>query len=316
MKQSQIIFRFLFPPRQYAAKAVHPAMRPLYNPAAGLKAGLMLNGLSFLAARTNMSGISKLFHQVSHLTRIIALIKTHALFFSFSRLWPFYRNTFYSSLRHSAIMPISAINRKAHRYSRALGKQTAFNAFFSPVRRVWTCFFPRQAGLLSWHHPSIATTSQYLSVRHNLPELSSIVSEKPRLLSIPEIVNGPCCLSRCRFHSRRSIDNRFVIQKESRPLPFYPTPSVCHRQNDACSDVSVSMARSLPIIRLKSYIYFLFSVFSSLNPFKGTIAFDYIGYSEVIRIGSKCCTLYFATSLEYKLVNYVLSDLFRTEFTS
>lgn len=31
MKQRQIIFRFLFPARQDAAKAIHPAMRPLYQ---------------------------------------------------------------------------------------------------------------------------------------------------------------------------------------------------------------------------------------------------------------------------------------------
>jgi hypothetical protein len=43
---------------------------------------------------------------------------------------------------------------------------------------------------------------------------------------------------------------------------------------------------SFPIIRLKSCICFLFFVFSSLNPFKGTIAFEYVGNSGVIRIGS------------------------------
>jgi hypothetical protein len=51
-------------------------------------------------------------------------------------------------------------------------------------------------------------------------------------------------------------------------------------------DASVSMARFFPIIRLKSCIYFLFSFFSSLNPFKGIVASEYIGYSGVIRIGS------------------------------
>jgi hypothetical protein len=32
----------------------------------------------------------------------------------------------------------------------------------------------------------------------------------------------------------------------------------------------------------------LFFVVSSLNPFKGIIAFEYVGHSGVIRIGSKC----------------------------
>ena len=53
------------------------------------------------------------------------------------------------------------------------------------------------------------------------------------------------------------------------------------------SGASVSAARFFPIVRLKSYICFLFFVFSFLNPFKGIIAFEYIGNSVVIRIGSK-----------------------------
>jgi hypothetical protein len=286
MKQSQIIFRFLFPARQYAAKAVHPAMCPLHNPTASLEAGLMFNSLCFFATRTNVSGITKRFHQVSYFARIITFIKTHALFFPFSRLWTFHWNTFYSRFCHFAIMSIGAINRQTNRYTRTFCKQTAFNAFFSPVRRVWAGFFPRQAGLLSWHRPLIAMTSQSLSIRHNLPTPSSRVSEKLRLLSIPEIGNETCCWNKYLFRSMRSIDNRFSIQKEFRPSPCDPTLSVCRRRSDACLDVWELAARSFPIIHLKSCIGFLFSVFSSLNPFKGIIAFEYIGNSGVIRIGS------------------------------
>jgi len=65
-----------------------------------------------------------------------------------------------------------------------------------------------------------------------------------------------------------------------------PALSVCRRQSDACLDVLVLAARLFSIIRLKYSIYFLFFVFSSLNPFKGIIAFDYIGNLGVIRIGS------------------------------
>jgi len=281
MKQSQIIFRLLFPTSQYAAKAVHPAMCPLYNPAASLETSLVLNRLCLFATRTNMSGIAKRFHQVSYLTRIITFIKTDALFFPFSWLWSFHRNTFYSRLRHFAIMSISTINSQANRNTGTFGKQTAFNAFFSPVRRVWTGFFPRQAGLLSWHHPLIATTSQYLSIRHNLSALFSRVSEKLRFLSTPEIVNEPYCWNKYPFHSMRSIGSRFAVRKEFRPSPCDPVLSVCHRQSDEYLDALVSMAQSFPIIRLKSCI-----CFSSLNPFKGIIASDYIGYSRVIRIGS------------------------------
>jgi hypothetical protein len=286
MKQRQIIFRFLFPSRQYATKPVHPAMCSLYNPTASLESGLVLNRLCLFTTRSNMSGIAKRFHQLSYLTRIIPFIKTHALFFPFCRLGPFHWNTFYSRSRHFAIMSIGAINRQADRHTRTFGEQTAFNAFFSSVRRVWAGFFPRQAGLLSWRHPSIAMTSQSLLIRRNLSKPSSRVSEKLRLLPIPGTANGLCCLSRYRFRSKHSIGSRFSVRKEFRPSPCDPALSVCRRRSDESSDAWESMARSFPIIHLKSCIYFLFSVFSSLNPFKGIVASEYIGHSGVIRIGS------------------------------
>ena len=286
MKQSQIIFRFLFPPRQDAAKSVHPAMRPFHNPATSLESSFMFNSLCFFAARANMSSIAKLFYQVSYLTRIITFIKTHALFFSFSRLWPFYRNTFYRRFRHFAIMSIRSVNRQANRHPNTFSKQTAFNAFFGPVRRVWAGFFPRQAGPLSWHHPSTAMTSQYLLTHHNLLMPLPKVSEKFQLVPIPEIVSAPYCWNKYLFHLMRSTGSQFATRKISHPLLCDPALSVCRRRNDVCLDALVSMARFFPITRLKSYICFLLFVFSSLNPFKGTIAFDYIGNSEVIRIGS------------------------------
>jgi hypothetical protein len=286
MKQRQVIFRFLFPSCQYAAKAVHPAMCSLYNPAASFETSFVFNRLCLFATRTNMSGRAKCFHQVSYLTRIITFIKTPALFFPFSRRWSFHWNTFYSRLSHFAILSISTINRQANRHTKTFGKQTTFNAFFSPVRRVWAGFFPRQAELLSWRHPSIAMTSQYLSTHHNLSEPSSRASEKLLPWYTPEIVSEPCCLSKYRFHLEQSIDSRFSIRKEFRPLPCDPALSVCHRRNDEYCDVLVSMARSFPILRLKSCSGSLVSFFPSLNPFKGILAFDYIGYSRVIRIGS------------------------------
>jgi len=54
MKQAQIILRFLLPPRQDAAEAVHPAMRPLYNPSASFEAGFMFDGLGFFASGSNV----------------------------------------------------------------------------------------------------------------------------------------------------------------------------------------------------------------------------------------------------------------------
>jgi len=286
MKQSQKIFRFLFPTSQYAAKLVHPAMRPLHNPTASLKPSFSLDGLCFLAARTNMSCITKLFYQISYLAIIITLIHAHALRLLLCRLRTLYRNTLNRGLYHFAVMSIGSVNRQADRYARCLRKQTAFNAFFGPVRRVWAGFSPRQAGLLSWRHPLTAKTSLSLSTRYNLSEPTPRVSEKPRLLSTPETESEPYCLSKYPFHPERSIGSRFAIRKRCRPLPGGLALSACRRRNDACSDASESTAQSFPINRLKSCICSFVSVFSSLNPFKGAIAFEYIGNSGVIRIGS------------------------------
>ncbi len=288
MKQRQIIFRFLFPPRQDAAEAVHPAMGAFHHPATGFETGFMLDRLCFFAARTNVSRIAKFFHQVAYLTRIITFVKTHPLLFSFRRRWPFHRNTFYRCLCHFAVMAVGAINRQPHRNTATFRKQTAFNAFFSPVRRVWAGFSPHPAGLLSWPHPLIAKTSQCLSVHHNRPELLSRVSEKRPLVPIPEIANAPYCWNKYRFHLMRSTGNRSAVQKISHPALGDPALSACRRQSGAYWDALILRARFFPIIRLKFYIDSLFFVFSSLNPFKGIVASDYIGYSGVIRIGSKC----------------------------
>jgi len=287
MKQRQIIFRFLFPSRQDAAKAVHPAMCSFYNPTTSLETSLTLNGLCLFTTRTNVSCITKLFHQFSYLTRIISLIQRHTLRLLFCRFRTLYRNTLNRCLSHLAVMPIRPINRQANWHARCFGKQTAFNTFFGPVRRVWAGFFPRQAGPWSWHHPSIAMTSQYLSTHHNLPRPSSKVPEKPQLRSTPEILSVPYCWNKYRSRSTRSIDSQFAIRKKYHPLLCDPTLSACRLRSDGYSDASVSMVRFFPIIGLKSCICFLFFFLSSLNPFKGIIAFDYIGHSGVIRIGSK-----------------------------
>ena len=298
MKQSQIILRFLFPTRQDAAEAVHPAMRAFHNPTASLEASFMLDRLGFFPPGSNVSGITKLSDQTSYLARIVSLIQRHTLRLFFCRFRTLYRDTFYRCLNHLAVMPIRSIDCQADRHTPCVGQQTPFNAFLSPIRRVWAGFSPRPMGLWSWHHPSTARTSQSLSTRHSLSEPVPTVSEKHRLGSTPEIARGLCCSNRCRSRSAHSIDNRSAKQKGCHPLLCDRALAVCRRRNDAYSGASVSTAQFSPMICLKSCICSLFYVYSSLNPFKGIVAFEYIGHSGVIRIGSKstpfCC--FFLTS--------------------
>jgi len=286
MKQRQIILRFLLPSRQDASKAVHPAMRAFHNPTPSLKTSLSFNRLGFFATRTNMSCITKLFDQITNLTRIVTLVQTHTLSLLLCRLRTFYRNTFYRSLCHFTIMPVCTGNRQANRNTRCFCQQTSLNTFFGPIRRVWAGFFPRQAGLWSWLHPLTAMTSQSLSTHHNLVDSTPRASRKLQLGSTPEIVSGLYCLNKYRFDSMRSTDSRFAAQKRLRPWPCDLPLAACHRQNDVYSDAWAAVVRSFPTIHLKSCICFLLFAFSSLNPFKSTIAFEYVGNSGVIRIGS------------------------------
>ena len=254
-------------------------MRPLHNPTPSFEASFSFNSLCLLATRTNMSCITKLFYQLSNLARIITLIQTHPLSCSLCWLGAIHRNTFYRRFYHFAIMAIGAVNCQTNRHTRCFGEQTAFNAFFRPVSRVWAGFSPRPAGPLSWHRPSIATTSLFLSARHNPPEQVPRVSGIFRLWSTSETASEPYCSNKYPSHSGRSIDIRFAIQRRCRPLPCDPALWAFRRRNDGYSGVSATTARSFPITGLKFGIGSLLFVFLSLNPFKGTIAFEYIGNS-------------------------------------
>ena len=286
MNQSNVVLRFLLPTDQDTPEAIHPAVRSLRHPAARFEAHLMLDRLSFFTTRADMSGIGKFLDQRSYLTGIIGLIQTHPLRVLLRRLWAGDRDTLQRRPDHFTVMSIRSGNRHANRDTVGFRQQTAFNTFLGPIRRVGAGFFPHPAGPWSWRHPSTATTNQSLSTRHSLPTPGPKVSEKRRLASIPEIANERCCLNKYPSRSKRSIGSRFATQRGCHPWPDGPALSAGPRRNDVYWDASVSKARFFPIVRLKSCICFLFSAFSSLNPFRGTIASEYIGHSGVIRIGS------------------------------
>jgi len=277
MKKAKIILRFLLPSYQYAPETIHPTVRPLGHPATGLEANLTPDRLGFFTPRANMSGICKLFHQGSYLTRIIRLIQTHPLRFLRRRLRANHWNTLQRCFDHFAVMSIRPGDRQANRHTVGFRQQTVLNASFGPIRRIGTGFFPRPAELCSSRHPWTAKTNQFLSTRHTREAPSPRVSEKLRPASTPEIVNARCYSSKCPSRSAHSIDSRFSIQRRCRPWPYGLGLSDGLRRNDAYWDASGAKARSFPIVRLKSCICFLFFVFSSLNPFRGTIASENIG---------------------------------------
>jgi hypothetical protein len=261
-------------------------MRPLHNPMTGLETDFSFNRLCFFATITNMSCITKLFHQITYLIAIIALIQTYTLRLLLCRLRTFYRNTLYSCLYHFAIMPIGTCNCQTNRHTSSIREHTTFDPVFSPVSGVWAGFFPRPAGLWSSRRPSLAISNQSLSTRRSLPRPVPTVCEKLPLRSTPENANERYCSSRCRFRSGRSTDSPSGAQIIWHPSPCGLAHVACRRRSGGCWGVWVAVARSFSIIRLKSGIDSLYSVLSSLNPFKGTVACEYIGNSGVFRIGS------------------------------
>jgi len=234
-----------------------------------------------------MSGIGKFLHQSSDLTGIIRLIQTHPLGTRPCRPRAGYGDTLQRRLDHLTVMAIGSGNRHAHRDPVGFRQQTAFNAFLGPIRRVGAGFFPHPAEPWSWRHPSPATPNQSLSARHTPPAPGPKASEKLRPASIPEIANERYCLNKYPSRSKRSTGSRFATQREYHPGPAGPVLSAYPRRNDAYWDAPVTKARSFSRVRLKSCICFLSYVSSFSNPFRGTVASEYIGYPRVIRIGSK-----------------------------
>ena len=286
MKQTQVIFWFLFPSCQDTSEAVHPTVSPFHYPTSSFETGLPFDRLSFLTACFYVSRIAKLLYQITHRVIIIAFVQTHTLRFSLASLRTLYRDTLQRSFGQLAIMPIRPSNRQANRHAAGFSKQTSFYAFFGPIRRVWARFFPHLMELWSWPRPWIAKTNRCLSIRRSFPRPFPRVYETPRPLSTPENDHGPYCWGKSRWRSGRSTDSRYVTQRKCHPCTCDPRLAVGRHQNDACSCAWARAAQSFSITHLKYDTYSFFFACSSVNPFKGTIAFEYIGNSRVIRIGS------------------------------
>lgn len=267
MKQPKIIRSLLLPPRQDAAKAVHPTMRSLHNPTARFEAGFMFDRLRLFTARLDVSRISKLLHQITHRIIIIALVQAHTLRVFSGRFRPFHRDTPDRSFNQFAIVPVSSINRQTDRHSGRFGQQASLNAFFGPIRRVWAGFFPRPAGPSSSRRPSTAKTSRFLVTRRTLSAPWPRAFGKLRQPSIPGIGGGPTNSNRFPWHSTHSIDSLSARRRklhpwhsDREPVAYgSPADGVCAEgaMVPSCSTVHLTFA-TCPT-------YVLYHCFSSVN---------------------------------------------------
>src|ERR1035438_162663 len=205
MKQTQEILGLLLPPRQNAAEAVHPTVRPFDNPPASLEAGLMLDGLRFLSTGSDMCCVAELIRQFSGFVVIVPLVQAHSLRSLPRRLGTFDRDAFQGRLHHLEVIAVGSLNGQADGHAVRLRQQAALDTVLGTIGGVWPAFFPRPAGPWSWPHPSTAMPNRSLSTCHTptgqLPKTAGKRPPGPTAGSD----HGRCCWDKCSWHSARSI---------------------------------------------------------------------------------------------------------------
>lgn len=251
MKQSQIIFRFLFPSNQNPSKAVHPTVGAFNNPSPSFESCVAFDGLRFLSTVSNMRCVSKLRNQISNFIRIVSFVQTQTLWFLSRWYGTFNGNTLQRCFRQLNVMAVRRFNHQSHWNSRGFTQHTSFDTAFGSIRRIWSGFFSRPTELWSWLRPLTARTSLTLSTHRTLPTPVSTASETLGLRSTLENGNEPLNCYKSRYHSTHSTGIRFVKQKRFHSLPF-DHPLVDDRlQTDACSYVLAAAAQSFSTICLK-----------------------------------------------------------------
>jgi len=244
MKHTEIINRFLFPPRKNAAEAIHPTVCSLHHPATRLETGSPLECLRFIAARFDVSRVAECIDQVPHRIIIVSFVHAHALRFLSRGLWPFDGDAFQCGFHHFGIMPIGSVDGQSNRNAFPLRQQTSLNAVFGSIRRVGTDFFPRPAVPWSSRRRWTAMSNRYLSSHHTPGVRRPKTSEKRPPLPILEIGHAPYYSDKFQWHSRHSTGNLFATRRKWRSGTHGHRLVVAHLRNDACSCASATMVES------------------------------------------------------------------------
>jgi len=244
MKQSQLIRRLLFPPRQDAAEPVHPTVRPFDHPTPGLEAGLALDRLGFLAPSFDVGGISEFLHQVADPIVVVSFVQAHALRMIPRRLGTFDGHALQGGFHHFGVVPVGTVNRQSNRNSRSFGQHATFDAVFGSIRGVGAGFFPRPTGPWSSRRPSTAKTSRCLSVRRTPVGLGPRASEKPRRRSISGTTDGPPNSNRFRWRLARSIGSPSVTRRRPHSWPSGQALADCGSPADGACQLATTVRSS------------------------------------------------------------------------
>lgn len=224
----------LLPAHQDATKAVHPAVASLHDPAASPLARLTRQLLRLFTPRANVGGEAELSQDLSHLIIVVAFVQAHPLGLLLAGLGSLNHNTLNRGPHQLHVVTIRAVDRQSYRNSIALSQQTAFDAVFAAVGRVWPRLFPPQGALWSSPHPYLARTSQCLlahrSVRGRLATASETLPLRPSRRS----GRGRWTWRTTRSGSRPPTGHRFAVHRRWHQHTLGLEPVADHHQSDGC----------------------------------------------------------------------------------
>ena len=143
MQQSQVVFGFLAPADEQAAKAMDPAVGAFDDPAAGFDPGVAFELLGLHTPGAQMQGELKLPGQVPHLRLVVALVQAEPSWVLAGGAWPLDADIFQSFPRQLVIVAVGSGGDHAQWKALGFGDHTAFGAALGPVGGVGAGFFPR-----------------------------------------------------------------------------------------------------------------------------------------------------------------------------
>jgi hypothetical protein len=273
MKQSDIVVSLFLPADQNPTKTVQPAVRAFHNPATCLPPSIIAQLRRLNTSGHDMRCIVKLIKKLSDLIKIIGLVQTHVLALIRSRLRTLYGQSLKRWPGQFHVMSVGCIHSTADGDASAITQHRALNAVFAPIGRICARFFPHQAGLLSWHHPCSATSSQCHADRRTPKALSAKTVRKPRPAAIPGIVSALLNLSICRLRQETSTDSLFLKQTGYRSSPSGTAPASCRHRVGEGSPARAKAALSCSTAHQK---FSIGSFLLSSSPSFGIIASERI----------------------------------------
>src|SRR5262245_1156970 len=217
MQQGDVVLRFLVPADEDSAKAVDPTMRPFHHPTPRLEAGLTLQGLGFLAPRSDVAREGELGHQLPGVVIVVALVQTQSLLLARFRQVAMHRDTLQRRFDQFLVMTVGPVYGQAHGDALSFHQHAALDPPFAAVGRVGTGFFSPPAGPWSCTRPDSATPSRGPSVRRRRADPPPRTSGRRRLGPTPGNGRGRWSGGTSRWRPELPTDSRCGGRTEWRP---------------------------------------------------------------------------------------------------